>query len=156
MSFSIFFGKQTRTLLGCLLALVMLVSLCLTAGAVKDEQTLLSLDPNEMSLRGSDGNFSWENLNNDSDSSLVSVTTDTYQGKVLSFGPGIYWIYDTNGILPTYDVVAVSTDLYFENFPNRSINDKSDHYNSRRKMQRIHSIRYSEPPQGKSTSSEKQ
>ncbi len=124
MMMSYFLGKKARVLFVCLFSLALLVSLCLTVGAITDEENLLTLDPNEMALKGNNENFAWEPLS--SNYTLTQVTTDTYTGKVLSCRPGIYWIYDTNNILPDYEVVTISADFYFDSFPSGTTSDSSD------------------------------
>ncbi len=115
MMFSSRFGKRTRVLLVCLLSLFVLASLSLAVGAVQNEQTLLTLDPNTMdSLTGSTDAFSWKAGGG---YGIIQADTNTYRDKVIRISKGNFAITDTKKTLADHKVVSVSADLYFDALP---------------------------------------
>lgn len=108
--------KQCGIFLACLLTLVLLSSLCLSAGASDGITELLTLDPNTMASGGDGSNdaFAWDLSGN---AGLVTATLGDYTGKELYMAPGQFKITDTNGVLDDYATMALSFDIYFNAFP---------------------------------------
>ena len=108
-------GKKARVLFVCLLSLLMISSLCIAASAIKDEQTLITFDPNDMtSLKGQDDNFTWEDSGK---RALTYVDTSRYSDKAIQITNGMFKINDTKKLLEDRQAVVISADLYFSAFP---------------------------------------
>ncbi len=116
------FSKRLRALLACILSLVTLASLCLSAAAANAEHPfdqLFSLDPNNMTgLLDNDGNenFSLKHINGTVEFRKDQTVSD-YTGNVVTISRGTYQIWDDNNTLGTYKAVSISADFCFSAFP---------------------------------------
>jgi len=125
-------SRAWRTLVVCVLTVLMLTSICLTANAAKTTdvamETLFELtaDPetNQYS-NGSDSRFTWKN--DGSNSSYNQGTTQTNTPlPFIRFWTGYFAVTDTTAALTDYEAVAVDFDVFFEGYPASSSGDSPD------------------------------
>ena len=122
-------SKRSLAFLACLLTLLTLASLCITAAATNTDtlyhtmETVVTLDPStitttETSNRaGTVGDFTW---NVSGPMPISNHTLGDYTGKTFAVAPGMFQILDTNGTLHENHAVSVSADFYFETLPTAS------------------------------------
>lgn len=121
--------KGWRTFVTCLLMLLMLASLCVTAAATNTDteyhtmETVVTLDPStitatETSNRaGTVGDFTWSLAG---PMTIINRTLGDYTGKTFAVSPGMFKLMDTNGTLHQNHAVSISADFYFETLPTQA------------------------------------
>lgn len=129
MNFYHLSGKRWSALLVCLLSLLMLASLCITAGAANTDtlyhtmENLLTLDPNALSdtdisnKKGAigDTDFSWELSSGGT--AIAEQALGDYEGNTFCFTGGLLLVQEATATLQNNHAVAISADIYFEALP---------------------------------------
>jgi hypothetical protein len=111
-------GSLSRAWMACVLCLLMLLPLCISANAeTANFTTLFELDPNEITSATGGSTEDFEVTKSNDKVTLDTVNLDGYNGKAIKVTSGEYSVTDKNLVMLDYNAVAISADVCFTSFP---------------------------------------